>query len=89
MGDVLLNKLSESHSDPKGWILQKSTEKLLGRTIDKLATMKKSATGELSRDEHIRDSKENERMTCLEASIRLMESGADFTLITYGPTYCF
>jgi hypothetical protein len=81
MGDVLIDKLSKNHPDPKSWILQKSTERLLGRTINKLATMKKSATGELSRDEHVRDSKENERMTCLEASIKLMEDDKDFRIM--------
>lgn len=81
LGDTILNKLSESHPNPKEWILQKSSEKLLKRDISKLATMKKSATGDLQREDHIRDSKENERITCLEASIRLMEKGKDFKIM--------
>jgi hypothetical protein len=81
IGDTLARKLEERHPGHKSWILNKCTEKLLGRDIEKLATMKKSATGDLSRFEHIRDSKENERVTCLEASIHLMEKGMDYRVM--------
>jgi hypothetical protein len=55
--------------DCEDWILSKSIPRLLDRDVEKLATMKKSATGDLRRDKHVEGTKENERITCLEASI--------------------
>jgi hypothetical protein len=81
IGDKLSEKLEELHPDKNGWLLQKCTERLLQRDVEKLATMKKSAAGELWREEHIRDSKENQRKTCLEASVDLMSSGYDYKVM--------
>jgi len=81
IGDTLLGRIEKKHPEPKSWIMNRAMDRLLSRDVEKLATMKKSATGELWREEHIRDSKENERVTCLEASIKLMAGGYDYKVM--------
>jgi hypothetical protein len=81
IGDMLKNKLEEKHPDCKSWLLNRGVERLLGRDIEKLATMKKSAAGDLQREEHLSEERENDRVTCLEASVHLMEKGIDYKVM--------
>jgi hypothetical protein len=77
IGDKIRNILDQKHGNCKDWIKDKCSKRLLTRDILKMATMKKSATGDLTRVEHIKESKENERITCLEACIKHMREGYD------------
>jgi hypothetical protein len=82
IGDKIRQKLDEKHGNCKEWIKDKCSKRLMSRDILKLATMKKSASGDLSRDEHIKESKENVRVTCLEACIKHMRDDYDSVPMT-------
>jgi hypothetical protein len=77
IGDALSRRFNKAHGDSKSWMTHQFSKRLLSRDVCKLATMKKSAAGDLQREEHMRDSGENKRISCLEASVRLMERGKD------------
>jgi hypothetical protein len=73
MGDNIKDILRKKHENVNEWMIDRFSQKLIERDLTQLATMKKSATGELTRNKHISGSKENVRVTCLEASINLLE----------------
>jgi len=68
MSDCLRSNYKNKYGEVDSRMLSKALSKLSEKTLDDLSTMKKSATGDLSRDHHDPSSRENERITCLEAS---------------------
>jgi hypothetical protein len=88
MGDVIKQKLEKKYDDVDGWMIDKFSQKLIERDLTHLATMKKSATGDLEREKHISGSKENERITCLEACIKMLEGKYSYKPMTFIGSLC-
>jgi hypothetical protein len=71
MGDTLMDELRSKYGGTTESVHARMRERIytrfLRRDLNALSTLKKSATGELWRSTHDPKSKENERITCLEA----------------------
>jgi hypothetical protein len=83
LGDIIKNKLAEKNIDIKSTIQRR----LISRNAFNLSTMKKTACGDLSREKHDPNLAENERITCLEATVNLLEEGCEPSLLKHTGTF--
>merc|ERR1712176_1027913 len=73
MGDSIKKFLEEKYENIDDWLDSQLSRRLIRRDITKLATTKKSAVGNLNRQEHVQGEKENQRQTCLESCMDMLK----------------
>jgi len=88
MGDSIKFELEKKIGSIENWFDETVSRKLLTRNLTKLSTTKKTAVGDLKREEHVYNQKDNKRQTCLESCLELLKNGEDFCCMKNIGKYC-